>query len=496
MSYSRTGRCVSDWLGLSTLRLVKCLEIKLDERTIYSGKALRMLSSAPYNGRVFPLARELLLTFLWDEFDGSGESGGYDDIDPLVDKANISAFVQRIRFMAPTVGVIRVQLGATSSEDRGVATDSVEYHCRNDRNVIKEVQFGGICNLVSIVCIGEGLSSQLTRLARQNAPTLQSLTIDTENDKVSISGLIRDVDDICVVFPCLLKLKLKMGSNDDDSICLDSNGPALFPRLRHLDLFMYSKFDMYLFFKGNAATLECLSLELNRSMISMLRRYSVFTPTSHPNLKYVGINYWFGFTSTIFATSADAMQFTLDIGPKAPVRKISGSLSGNTLLPSYHLLGNYTCIQVLSLGPIPIVLWDTIALIKSLPLLSDLHTGSVSLGTIPGGMTRSKLSSYVRSTYAPISLRFRCWHIHDDYRSNAAQTVECVLLLALACPNFDYAAPHTIRRITFDKPIRDAIASDMFKDHAARLRPAMMALNIVRITLSIILPASRGTGIS
>ncbi|KAJ2252993.1 hypothetical protein GGI13_002955 [Coemansia sp. RSA 455] len=484
MPYSRTGRRGSDYLGLSTLRLVKCLEIKLDEWAIYSGKALRMLSSAPYEGYVFPLARELLLTFLWDEFDGSGESDGYDDIDPLVDKANISAFVQRIRFIAPTVGGIRVQLGATSSEDRGVAShyfgylasqlyrlaDSVEYHCRNDRNVIKEVQFDGICNLVSIVCIGEGLASQLTQLARQNAPTLQSLTIHSENDKISISGLIRDVDDICVVYPCLLKLKLKMGSDDDDSICLDPNGPALFPRLRHLDLFSYSKFDMYLFFKGNAATLECLSLELNRSMVSMLRRYSVFTPTSHPNLKYVDINYWFGFTSTIFSTSADAMQFTLDIGPKAPVRKISGSLSGNTLLPSYHLLGNYTCIQVLSLGPIPIELWDTTALIKSLPLLSDLHTGSVSLGTIPGGITRSKLSSYVRSTYAPIGLRFRCWHIHDDYRSNATQTVECVLLLALACPNFDYAAPHTIRRITFDKPIRDAIASDMFKDHAARLR--------------------------
>ncbi|KAJ2431950.1 hypothetical protein GGF41_000300 [Coemansia sp. RSA 2531] len=65
--------------------------------------------------------------------------------------------------------------------------------------------------------------------------------------------------------------------------------------------------------------------------------------------------------------------------------------------------------------------------------------------------------------------RFRFWSLRETVNEIDKDLVLCVLFLALACPNFDYAAPYTIGRITFDKPIRDATASDVFKDRAARL---------------------------
>ncbi|KAJ2864042.1 hypothetical protein GGH94_003176 [Coemansia aciculifera] len=259
------------------------LEIELDERAIYSGKALRMLLCAPYEGYAFPLARKLLLTLIWDKYDGSDELGEYADIDPLVAKASLSAFVERIKFIAPMVSDICVQPGAHSLETSGIAShhfgdlvsqlyrlaDCVEYHCRDNSHLLEEVQFDGIHTLVCIVYIGEGLGRQFIKLARWSAPTLQSLTITTVNDEVPVSGLIRNVDGSCVIFPCLLKLKLSIRSDNDSSTLLDSSGPAQLPCLRRLDLHIYCKIDMYVFFKGNEATLEFLDLTLDTSMVSM-----------------------------------------------------------------------------------------------------------------------------------------------------------------------------------------------------------------------------------
>ncbi|KAJ2754514.1 hypothetical protein GGI19_002338 [Coemansia pectinata] len=283
MRYMRTGSRGSDCLSPSTLRLVKSLEIELDERAIYSGKALRMLLCAPYEGYAFPLARKLLLTLIWDKYDGSDELGEYADIDPLVAKASLSAFVERIKFIAPMVSDICVQPGAHSLETSGIAShhfgdlvsqlyrlaDCVEYHCRDNSHLLEEVRFDGIHTLVCIVYIGEGLGHQFIKLARWSAPTLQSLTITTVNDEVPVSGLIRNVDGSCVIFPCLLKLKLSIRSDNDGSTLLDSSGPAQLPCLRRLDLHIYCKIDMYVFFKGNEATLEFLDLTLDTSMVSM-----------------------------------------------------------------------------------------------------------------------------------------------------------------------------------------------------------------------------------
>ncbi|KAJ2834295.1 hypothetical protein FBU31_001788 [Coemansia sp. 'formosensis'] len=442
-----------------------------------------MLSSALYEDYVFPQARRFNLTLSWDNYN-DGDSDVYGNIDSLAAKANLSAFVQRIKYMVPLVNEVSVnpddhhlRFGGIASHHLGdvisqlyCLANRVSYYCRDYSYIIKEVMFDEICNLASVVYDGEGLGNQFTHLARQNAPTLQSLTIYTHDEELSTSNLIRDVGGSCVVYPCLRKLKLSMEYDIDESISFGSNVPVLFPRLQHLGLGGNYAFDKYVFFKGNAASLECMSVSLDSSMVHMIRRYNLFTPTSHPNLRNVKVTFCSDFIPTLFPAATDAIQFALDIGPGAPVREISTSIFAKTLLPVYPFLGLHTCTQVLSLGHTPLVLWDAIVLIQSLHLLTDLHAGAVSLGTIPDGVTRKALPAYVISKYAPMGQRFRCWHLVNICGNSVSSTVECLLLLALVCPNFDYSSPFVFRCESYRKPMQDALASDMFKDHASRLQ--------------------------
>ncbi|KAJ2058534.1 hypothetical protein GGI17_004982 [Coemansia sp. S146] len=92
-----------DYLGHPTHHLAKELVIIVNEQTIYSDKALRVLLHAPYSGCAFPLAR--LVTFRF----GLGDNSKFKAADRLVTEANISAFVLKIKDMAPLLSEVRAQ---------------------------------------------------------------------------------------------------------------------------------------------------------------------------------------------------------------------------------------------------------------------------------------------------------------------------------------------------------------------------------------------------
>ncbi|KAJ2780832.1 hypothetical protein GGI18_003784, partial [Coemansia linderi] len=105
-----------------------------------------------------------------------------------------------------------------------------------------------------------------------------------------------------------------------------------------------------------------------------------------------------------------------------------------------------------------------------LPLLTDFYAYPQSIGTLPSGVAKNKLVNYVRSTYAPMSRRFRCWHLKCVVYVSLEIAVRCVLLLALACPNMDYAAIAPPSRVAFMELMKKAIDSREFQPYAPRLR--------------------------
>ncbi|KAJ2066630.1 hypothetical protein GGI08_001769 [Coemansia sp. S2] len=489
--YKRTGRRdasrpPTSCLGYPAYHLAKDLEVELDERAIYTGKALRMLSYEPYDDCAFPLVRKLTLSFAWDGHDGSDgyyDQDEYGTVEQNVAVNNVSAFVQWFKQKVPMVSEIRIQPGASVHGSGVVASnyfgdlisqlyqlvDRVDLDSYDGSEVTMYIQFEKTSHLTHISYTGSGLGSHFTKLIRLNAPTLQSLVIVPDGEFTNIRSFTKDFDCSSVVFPCLLKLKLDIEFEGDMLQQPVHSGPAMFPQLRNLFLRGCYKLDTFVFFRGNSATLESLDLKLDSSTVAMIRRYNVFTPTSHPRLRCVRTSYQFNLIPGLFTTAAEAMQFSLGIGPTAPVREICEPSSINNLLPAYSLLGQHTCIQVLLLTEAKPELWDVLSLIESLPLLSDLHTSSARLGSMPAGVKKPNLPAYICSKYSPMGKRFRCWHFHGNVRGSELQIAHTVLLLALACPAFDYALQHTSNQSSFERYMLKAIASDMFKDHAQRL---------------------------
>ncbi|KAJ2750286.1 hypothetical protein GGI19_005195, partial [Coemansia pectinata] len=140
------------------------------------------------------------------------------------------------------------------------------------------------------------------------------------------------------------------------------------------------------------------------------------------------------------------------------------------MVPTLSQLNGLGSIQFLNLNTTAFAFWDVIALIKILPMMSDLTVKSTSPGPLPYGITLDKLPAYVLSTYAPMGERFRFWRFNSPTTAPFTINAQCVLLLALVCPNFTFAAPPYGERKEYAAQLKTEMASDMFKPYEPRFK--------------------------
>ncbi|KAJ2022143.1 hypothetical protein IWW57_001676 [Coemansia sp. S610] len=478
---------LADHFGYPTCHLAKDVTIFLDERAVFSGKALEMLCVGDYASCPFPAARKVSFIFIDDSMEEEGDDDDDDDlaIDLAKAEANTRAFVKRIKQMAPSVSEIRIKLpdcddfsSAVSQPLSDLVSQLFEFASCIDYNFESydadplHLRLDTTDSLTHIRYKSEasrGNVDEFIQLAKRNALTLQSLLLEDESG-FDVLSLVRNDDGRCVTYPCLLSLYLYAFNFGREMLGRPIfRGTAPFPILRRLRILLDSPFDDDTFFRGNAATLEQLSFYLDMRSVSMLRKYQVFVPDSHPKLQAVQLSLTVDFGLESFASPAEAMEFIHTIGSGAAVLEYNVERE----VDIFSSLDNHACIQVLILRTLPLELATVLNLIKSLPLLSDLHTGMPSLGPMPDGVTMDALPEYVVSQYAPMGERFRCWHFYNGHsrHCNDLETyVTCVLMLALACPNFDYAVPPSGIRNLFMERLRKEMTSDRFKPYAPRLR--------------------------
>ncbi|KAJ2041153.1 hypothetical protein H4S04_007746 [Coemansia sp. S16] len=324
---------------------------------------------------------------------------------------------------------------------------------RNDQRT-DPVEFltNNISDLVHID-IKLGSIDPIARLARQSASTLQSLIAETSGGGV-VSQLFWVADGSYTEYPQLRVLKLNHYTETSWGGYPSFPGAVPFPSLRGLKL----------------STLEYLDLEVESEAVKMFKERGLFTPTSHPKLKYVKFELEGDRGLYPFATETAYIQFLLNIGRSAAVRVLPHMDSQTGVYAVLSLLGDYPSIQVLQLRSTRLSLWDAITIIRSLPLLSDLHCESLALNPLPDEVTEDELSAYLVSNYGQIGERFRCFHVYCMSGRLLKEVVTCVLLLALICPNLDYCVPPVDYFAYFMNRLKDAIDSDGFKDNAPRLR--------------------------
>ncbi|KAJ2893310.1 hypothetical protein IWW38_002904 [Coemansia aciculifera] len=466
-------------LSQSARSTIKRVFIELDEWFVCSGKASSMLELVPLGRSVAPRAQTIMFTFLPCTPEMSAR------INQSEMAANVATFVSRIKQMTPNVREVRVgsrstismtsitpHFGSLISQLTKIA-GSFEYIHFSDspaapmKLTLPEIH--GLTQIKLFIAYPASDVDQFIRLIRQNAPTLLTIHIQSlyEFDTV---GLVVDRSGRYIKYPRLTSLSIGEPARRPDQRPSTPSHIVPFPSLRQLRFVTRFPFDDDTLFRGNTGTLESLSVKFDVLSIAMLRSHNVFTLVSHPKLQYVRTGYVEGTRSVLPALSTKYLQFALSIGPAAPARDIDVVFGGRSLEPALSILGNHSCIQVLSLSNEHLAFWTIVAVIKSLPLLSDLSACLRDFHPMPAGVTHDELPVYVVSTYAPMSKRLRCLNVKVHRFSDVADAAKMVLLLALACPNFDYAAVAPTERKQFMKLLERNIASDMFKEHAPRLR--------------------------
>ncbi|KAJ2817229.1 hypothetical protein GGI24_005469 [Coemansia furcata] len=206
-----------------------------------------------------------------------------------------------------------------------------------------------------------------------------------------------------------------------------------------------------------------------RGFCDVVRKYNVFTPTSHPKLQWVeSVRLLYDRESQFTSTEAH-LQFMLNIAPNAAVKVIPAIPAGEETFLALDLLKDHACMQVLELRDTQLMLWEVILVVKSLPLLSDLVCKSTGLGTYFKDVTLDTLPVYVRDIQVPLRERFRCWRLGDVDSDSLEEALICILVVAMTFPNFDYAnLPNSILH-EYMELMEETLKSDEYTDVAPRL---------------------------
>ncbi|KAJ2027206.1 hypothetical protein H4S03_008353 [Coemansia sp. S3946] len=455
----------------------KEVTISIDPWAVFTGRALEALSHEPYSDCSFPLARMLEIKF---------NNGRYskENITMLPDiEVNIGAFVHRIKQMAPKLNLAKLSGGLDPSEQAHVAyrqfgsltTQLVQIVPRVELtyDASKAFPFLRVDVIRDLTYLHSNFDlsgEQTMQLIRRNAPTLQHLRI-VSCVNANLSGIIQDANGGHVRYPHLhtLAVRLGMSWNIPQRYTFD-DGAVPFPSLRRLDCRDDCPFgDNLALFRGNAATLELLKLALTHELALSLLRHKVFTPISHPKLQCVMLKLHSSVEPVSYTNGLEIIRLMLNIAPGAAVREVSFWSIEQAPPPLLSLFAKQDNLRVLALPDLRLSLWNAMTLIKSLPLLTDLHSKAPTLDPMPEGITKRSLVKYVTSNYSPMGTRFRGWHCENDSIIELKDAVKPFMLLALACPIFDNVAIFHIAREKFAEILEKAIDMATYREHAPRL---------------------------
>ncbi|KAJ2074811.1 hypothetical protein GGH13_001055 [Coemansia sp. S155-1] len=421
------------------------------------------------------MARSVTLYFDSNIFDGNSVPSA------IVVESNITAFVQRVWQMvlkATSIGVIYIPPCSPTKDTCYIGTlvsqlfqlsSHVTYFHQFEANVPIRLQLDIIRNLVSLDFKIDGYTCPSIQLVRHNAPTLQALQLASDC-VADLAGLIQSPDGSYVTYPHLRDLELLDDSDDYTPERVAVKGVVPFPCLQRICLLSCYPFGDDVLFRGNSSTLEHLELFMSDLLVSIIIDHNIFTPTSHPNLRCVVTKYPPEEYPSQCDTPADTLRFMLSIGPGAPVREVVGDHSSSELVPALLSTLNYASIRVLTLPFLRLELLDIVALVRALPALSTLRTLPPIFGSIPNHVDMDDLPTYITATYAPDGKRLQYWNYQPGPPLYRAENATCMLLLALAYPDYTYIGMLGGEAKGFKEELEAAVALNMFKPYAPRLQ--------------------------
>ncbi|KAJ2486332.1 hypothetical protein IWW47_005501 [Coemansia sp. RSA 2052] len=134
-----------------------------------------------------------------------------------------------------------------------------------------------------------------------------------------------------------------------------------------------------------------------------------------------------------------------------------------------QLLGEHTSIQVLSLERAAFTVLDVVALIKSLPLLSDLRLDVSKLDSHLANIPKYRLFETLIESHAPMGRQLRRLIVRNS-RVPVEDLATFTMLLASLCPNLDFMDVSHNLIAHFGRHVKRCTASNPFQKYEQLLQ--------------------------
>ncbi|KAJ2023125.1 hypothetical protein GGI06_001539 [Coemansia sp. S85] len=456
--------------------LVKRVCINLDLEAIFSGRALDLLKNSIYSAAAFPIARTAQFTLM------SNFSVGIENIEYKNAADNLNDFVEAMKPMFPKVVRICVLPGvgddATNSNFYARYVQFVELVCSHNWQSAIEVDWPTRASQLMPTVV-TGLSALLIdmpndvgmveALVHQNASTLSSLRISNP----PLDGCVNVFETPCgkaVFYPMLEKLAVSSLQKVPKPNYSLGDAPVLLPRLADLAVLWGHPFHDDVLFRGNNATLKRVLLMLDEEFMVILNKFKVFGVSNRPKLKHATLwNNPLGRGGTAEQSRLFNL-LALSMASKVQYLVLQSRTPTDMLVSSITQQPAIATLQCLKLINSTLSFGTLLALIESLPLLSEIALMKLVPEQKHSEMDMRTLLEHLIASYRPLSNRLQyvkyCTGKVEDSMDYEAT---CSMFLALLCPRFTRFVVNGWLRKKFNRGIRNAIKTEPFINYAERL---------------------------
>ncbi|KAJ2689760.1 hypothetical protein IWW39_001226 [Coemansia spiralis] len=223
-------------------------------------------------------------------------------------------------------------------------------------------------------------------------------------------------------------------------------------------------------FRGNNATLKRVLLMLDEEFMVILNKFKVFGVSNRPKLKHATLwNNPLGRGGTAEQSRLFNL-LALSMASKVPYLVLQSRTPTDMLVSSITQQPAIATLQCLKLINSTLSFGTLLALIESLPLLSEIALMKLVPEQKHSEMDMRTLFEHLIASYRPLSNRLQyvkyCTGKMEDSMDYEAA---CSMFLALLCPRFTRFVVNGWLRKKFNRGIRNAIKTEPFINYAERL---------------------------
>ncbi|KAJ2068647.1 hypothetical protein GGI08_000762 [Coemansia sp. S2] len=223
--------------------------------------------------------------------------------------------------------------------------------------------------------------------------------------------------------------------------------------LRSLILNDQYAFDNDVLFRGNSATLEYPHIIIDKHFLEMCNKSRVFE-NKHKALRHLIIH-------------GDYSDDELYLISKDDMNKLLNNLVSNAKRLQHGL--GFQNIRIFETTFKEMSLSYVLCILKALPAITRLRSGINGVGHMLAQFENDDLPDHIVSTYGDVGSKLEVWEMTSFDSRCETDIINCILLLALVCPNLrrEELVPKSVP--DYRNKITEALESDQYRKYASQL---------------------------